>query len=337
MKHFIGIDYLKGFLLVLVFTGHLLPGTTSENFTRYVIYSFHMPLFIGISGFLLTSERLASYSLYQLANRYFRRMLLPWLVAGVVYYPVNNYPVLVQGSIPWEETLKNVLYPWYHLWFVPVLFLMIVFTWMLERQPHPRRGVILLGALFFSLLWQLLYSGETQFEKSMPFFLLGDKRLYTFFVFFYLGYYLRNSWFARDVSPVVCLASVVGMGLVSVAGFWVSLPPEIATLTFVGLNAALIIFSVRFLANARFWGERFFVFVGVESLPIYLWHIMPLLVMRQLSIDVRYPYIYYPLSVVLFVSLIACVKFMPRLPLTDALIFGLAPSKQMKTVHQHAV
>lgn len=106
MKYFAGIDYLKGLLLLFVFLGHLLPGTLSENFVRYLIYSFHMPLFIGISGALLTPASLARSSLRQLVARYFGRMLLPWLVACVVYYPVNNIYALRQGFIPWQDTLS---------------------------------------------------------------------------------------------------------------------------------------------------------------------------------------------------------------------------------------
>ena len=54
-------DSLKFFLISIVILGHTLE--ISEK-TRVVlalyntIYSFHMPLFIGISGFLLNIERL---------------------------------------------------------------------------------------------------------------------------------------------------------------------------------------------------------------------------------------------------------------------------------------
>lgn len=53
-----GIDALKGILILLVIAGHFLEGRISENPLRYIIYSFHMPLFLVLSGFLLNRERL---------------------------------------------------------------------------------------------------------------------------------------------------------------------------------------------------------------------------------------------------------------------------------------
>ena len=52
------IDYFKGILCILVFLGHLVVGQIENNLVRYFIYSFHMPLFIGISGYLFNLEDL---------------------------------------------------------------------------------------------------------------------------------------------------------------------------------------------------------------------------------------------------------------------------------------
>lgn len=52
------IDVLKGILILLVVIGHILPGTLQENFARYFIYSFHMPVFFAVSGYLVSIDRL---------------------------------------------------------------------------------------------------------------------------------------------------------------------------------------------------------------------------------------------------------------------------------------
>lgn len=51
------IDIAKGFLIICVILGHLLLDTLNENVVRYVIYSFHMPLFMFLSGYLITYQR----------------------------------------------------------------------------------------------------------------------------------------------------------------------------------------------------------------------------------------------------------------------------------------
>ena len=61
------LDSLKGFAIFLVVVGHVILGyIRAETFTEYqwslqfvydVIYSFHMPLFFLISGFLYNLKR----------------------------------------------------------------------------------------------------------------------------------------------------------------------------------------------------------------------------------------------------------------------------------------
>ena len=337
MKHFVGIDILKGLLLVCVFAGHLLKGSVSENLLRYVIYSFHMPLFIGISGALLTTESLTSYSFGSLIKRYFYRMLLPWLVACVIYYPVNNIPALRQGSIPWQDTLSHLLYPWYHLWFVPVLFLMVVMTWGLEKQNYMPRRIILGGGLLLAICVPTLDNLTGALVPSSMTYFFGDHRLYSYFFFFYLGYCLRNSMLLTQIPRGGALAIVVSFAILRVMDFWIEIPDILSVLVFVTLNAALIIFCIRFLLNFDILGKRLFQFMGVNSLPIYLWHILPLLVMLQLSINVRYPSVYYAFGILSFLILIGVIRLMPRTRLTNTLFFGRLVSNERSSVSDPSV
>lgn len=80
-----GIDLVKGILTVLVFMGHLFPGSIRDTFPKYAIYSFHMPLFIGVSGFLLNVENL-DMRLPRLFSKYWKRIILPWIIAVVGFY-----------------------------------------------------------------------------------------------------------------------------------------------------------------------------------------------------------------------------------------------------------
>ena len=59
-RHWNTIDFIKGLLIILVFWGHLIVGEQRTTFLRYVIYSFHMPLFFVLSGFV--SVKILQYS-----------------------------------------------------------------------------------------------------------------------------------------------------------------------------------------------------------------------------------------------------------------------------------
>lgn len=86
------IDKIKGIGIIAVVLGHLLLGSVSDNFLRYVIYSFHMPLFFFISGWLLNTDKLSKITLSEFISKYGKRMLLWWLVAWIIY---DGYHIVI--------------------------------------------------------------------------------------------------------------------------------------------------------------------------------------------------------------------------------------------------
>lgn len=123
------IDAVKGILIFLVVIGHVLLGTLDENIIRYTIYSFHMPAFFFVSGYLLDMERLAGRGYWSVLSKYWKRMLAEWSVAWLVY---TAY-VLRHGNFDWMDVVQNLYAPFYHLWFVPALFVLITLLWLVFR------------------------------------------------------------------------------------------------------------------------------------------------------------------------------------------------------------
>ncbi len=115
------IDCLKGLLIICVIIGHLIPGGLNSNFLRYSLYTFHMPLFLFISGYLFDLERIKLISRKELLKKYWKRMLLEWLIAWVVFTTIILYSDLSVRNI-----FYHIVYPFYHLWYVPALFAMIL-------------------------------------------------------------------------------------------------------------------------------------------------------------------------------------------------------------------
>ena len=123
------VDILKGFLILMVVLGHVLLGTLQDNVLRYFIYSFHMPAFFFISGYLTNVEKLSNLSFKAMLSKYWHRMLKAWLCAFVIY---SAYAL--RDCLGWKSVLKLCVQPYYHLWFVPALFLMICVAHQLFRH-----------------------------------------------------------------------------------------------------------------------------------------------------------------------------------------------------------
>lgn len=69
-NNFPAIDILKGIGIILVVIGH-----NSSGVLRNFIYTFHMPLFFIISGFLFSKKNIKDY----LMNS-FQRLLIPYFL-----------------------------------------------------------------------------------------------------------------------------------------------------------------------------------------------------------------------------------------------------------------
>lgn len=110
------VDALKGFGILCVVFGHLYPNIAIERY----IYSFHMPLFFALSGFLYQphGETYLSY-----CKRKSVSLIVPfllWDVVSLAAAPVLKIPLqtaikeslFLQGSEPWNAPI----------WFLVVLF-----------------------------------------------------------------------------------------------------------------------------------------------------------------------------------------------------------------------
>lgn len=107
-------DSLKFFLISLVILGHTLE--ISEK-TRVVlalyntIYSFHMPLFIFISGY---------FSRKYDDNSLFYRKILGLVETYLTFQLVFSIPSILSGNI-WTVIVR----PWWVLWYLLLFFILI--------------------------------------------------------------------------------------------------------------------------------------------------------------------------------------------------------------------
>ena len=111
------LDNLKGFLIILVILGHCIEyGTESfdENTLFKIIYSFHMPLFFMISGYLSYKEPLNWISS---VKRRGYQLLVPYVLWGVGICLWHKYPLL-----------DMIVDPGKILWFIWCLFYICLIT-----------------------------------------------------------------------------------------------------------------------------------------------------------------------------------------------------------------
>ena len=90
------IDYIKGLAIYLVILGHCIQCYCIDtqfyksSYLYLLIYSFHMPLFIFISGYLFQGTLGRREDLNSIIKRKSIQLLYPYLIFGFVYFLVHK-------------------------------------------------------------------------------------------------------------------------------------------------------------------------------------------------------------------------------------------------------
>ena len=167
------IDSARGFAILLVVVGHVLGGYTGNygvplyqkiiDLIVDIIYTFHMPLFFMISGYVFGLKKYNwSKSNYVVFVKYKAKTLL------VPYFLFSTLQILIklplQGKIAsvlsWKNILLLPLIPVDQFWFIYVLFFMFCLSGLMDwkKQDNSLLMVIVLFIVGKSLL---LFGGDT--------------------------------------------------------------------------------------------------------------------------------------------------------------------------------
>jgi fucose 4-O-acetylase-like acetyltransferase len=174
------IDGLKGYAIILVVIGHVITYTSPSDFSRSwlfsFIYSFHMPLFLFLSGFLVylyPPGRVYSFILKKmkvLVYPYFLWLFIFAIAAGGIVLNrniISNFALMVKS---------------YSLWFLPALFISLLVLICYRHVEHHFAGAgktEVAGPALFLILYLLAWVVPISFSLFLilrwfsPFVLLG--------------------------------------------------------------------------------------------------------------------------------------------------------------------
>lgn len=289
----LAFDQMKGILIILVLIGHVVLGDMQTTPVRMVIYFFHMPLFLAITGYFLKKE-LWEYSVKDILLKYKYRLIIPFAYAYAFYY------IVVPGNI------KQVfsLYPYYHLWYIPAVILFILYLKLFDFFSKKYWKITIIGFSTIFLVLTLYFETYLQWDLHQNFFykMLGDKRFYYFFSYFAFGYLLAQyKHYLTYWSKYFVIVIGVGLLLFNLATF-----DYLVGFGKVLTNLGLIGLVVYICEYQKIPSSKTLAKIGVVSLPIYLWHVAPMLILKKLPISLS---IYYGVSLLFFMLFIAMIIY----------------------------
>lgn len=275
------LDNARGILIMLVVVGHTLEcfeGTSGVlgDSIRTWIYSFHMPAFVAISGYLSRS--------YRNEPRQVRRLLTAMLVPYLIFQLLHEVgKMLLLGQ---EFHLEVVSSAW-TLWFLLALMMWRLVTPVLRALRYP-----LVFAVAVAVITPLDPNLDSTFSlgrffQMMPFFALG--LVTTPAMLEKLRSLSHRVWVGGALLAVAMVVAVVTQEKFSVARFflrssydagpyetWLALIVQVLVLG-AGVIGTIAILLVTPL------GQTLWTALGVRSLTIYLLHPLVLLPIRYMD------------------------------------------------------
>lgn len=268
MKRNFLLDNAKFLMIFLVVFGHLIEPFIENNVLFKVIYmniySYHMPVFVIISGMLAKP----SFNKNEISKS-IKSTLLPFIIFTLLYELIN---ILVEGEISYQT--KN-LYPYPILWFLYSLFI-----WKLSLP-------IILNFRFPFLITICISIISGYFESIGDF--LGISRTLYFLPFYIFGYkfmpkILSNikvlripkiTWIFIFIANLMFFALVNEMSAPWLFGSWSY--PKLGHFYWSAGAIRLLIFSISLITaislffiipKEKIWISN----KGANTLYVYLWH-----------------------------------------------------------------
>lgn len=229
------LDIAKGIGILLVVLGHSFPDENTVNgisiaffdVLKEIIYSFHMPLFFFVSGYL-TKRLIGKWDGKQM-RRKAERLLIPYISMSLLYIPLRIYfSVMASSSYEIKDVWKIIIgiSPNGGAWFLYVLFWASIFTIVFVNDKNIK--VIMIISFIVSLLTRgnvffVEYSALRYFCFNYFFFIAGVfanirlidfedilKRVKTFpcIIFFAILFYV---YYCQKVSILSSILAILGM------------------------------------------------------------------------------------------------------------------------------
>jgi fucose 4-O-acetylase-like acetyltransferase len=216
------ISFLQNLGITLVVAGHAILFMNDKhlagpafNYLFNLIYSFHMPLFMSLAGYLFIHTNIdrGKIGYKEFVVKKFKRLIIPYLFISSIAFIPKTF-LSAYALRPAEHSLifyfRNIFYPGENViinfWFLPTLFLIFIF-FILIRNTNIYKNYYFISALTVALVVLYIYSPLNKIR------ILNLGGVVQYLVFFWLGCILRlfrnDLKFLRKKPFLLCVLSLL--------------------------------------------------------------------------------------------------------------------------------
>jgi len=268
MKQYDYITLSKALGIILVVVGHFTSSVYVPSYytgMKNLIFSFHMPLFMALSGFLFQmslNNKPDKISLFPFLKKKFLRLMVPYFFISFAIAALNfviGTFMPVKRPVDWQY-IKEIFYTnvggsAVFLWFMYTLFMIFVISAICMRF---KKGFAILGVLSIALYFiplpeefylLFVHSFIIYFWGGMALFLLMERmkspisllHIVASALILTVAFYFRG-WFSTDyieqLLNLVC--GFAGSYLIVSVSYWLTEREDNSTLMLLGKYSAYI-------------------------------------------------------------------------------------------------
>lgn len=284
------IDVARAISILLLVWGHTLGHSENSKYIYKIIYSFVVPLFFVVSGFLMSTKE----SFGNFAKNKFVRIMIPYFVWAVLFLvPFYMFGSSVASSFDISQkdglltVMKNILYGIgkghrlqqnSSLWFLPALYTMSLFYYylfyLLDKFDNDRLRIVAAAVLMIAG-----YISDEYLLLSLPW---GLNTVFVAGVYFYIGYLLRRYKVIEQIMSkkyrfiVLVVAGIWGMYAGSANRALGFMDYNIGNVWLAYISG--ICFSVLMLCLSYRIGKcSMLEYVGKNTISVMIFHKLPIL------------------------------------------------------------
>lgn len=266
------IDMAKGYGMLAVIIAHICSGPLHEW-----IYTFHMPLFFFLSGYVFNNKDNFDVFIKKKA----KSLLIPYFSLGVPMVAFKILFSLYQNAFNIDSTIelvKNFVLQkrQWTLWYIACLFFLNIIFYLITKfaKKNISKAVVVIAIAFVGLLYY--ESGG----KPLPW---NIDVCFTAMPFFFVGYFLKQF---KDKTEIISSKKLMNallfivFGLINVVFGYLNIKTtgkglemfdsEYANPIFTYISAFAGVFAV--ILFSKFFTLKPIRYIGENSLIYYAWH-----------------------------------------------------------------
>lgn len=268
-------DTVKGILILLVVAGHY-----KEGFLHNLIFSFHMPLFFAVSGYMYKeSNRFTWQFIKKNAFKYLTPCIAYFLVATI--FLTRDFSLRYLLRFLWGGRWVSGVY-----WFSTCLFLTIIsFTWINHKIAHKSiKIIVIFGGGLFAIT-------ESNIIENIGFFYHPGIPWNADVVLLALVYFATAFWMKAFITKIITsnkyqynLLAVCSFLLFCFIYFWgckiMNIELDMKNVMYKNVSSAFVlpmlagIILLRIVHYLSYFQciINFFAYIGIVSIPIMFLH-----------------------------------------------------------------